>query len=126
MAAKKLKELSPEQYAFMNWLQVNHPNLMRAAEEHNRSLSGFMDSITNVFNSVMEKAPDLLQKYVAGKEQVAQLKMNIERAKEGQYPINPDGSLYAPRGVTPAQTVPTWVWFAGGGLLLALILMNRK
>lgn len=128
MSARKLKELTPAQYAFMSWLYANHPNLAKDAEEKNRSLSGFMDSLTSVFNSVIEKAPDLMNQYVAGKTQIEQLKANIARASAGQYPLNANGTVYTGGSVVPTvvSQVPTWVWFAGGAAVVALIFSLRK
>lgn len=107
-ANQKLKTLTPAQYAFMRWLAETHPSLLQLAEERRASLNGFMDSLSNVFNTVMEKAPDLLKQYVTSQEQVAQLKANIERAKAGQYPqqyvITPQApsSISMPSGQTLA------------------------
>lgn len=117
--AKKLKTITPAQYAFLQWLYTNHPNVAQAAEEHRTSLNGFMDSLTSVFNNVVDKAPDLLKSYVAGKEQLQTIKLNIERAKAGQYPIDA-GSLTG-RVQQAASGVPWWAWGAAGALVVYLL-----
>lgn len=125
MAEKKLKELTPAEFAFLSWIYKNHPNIAQAAEAHQKSLSGFMDSASNVLNSIMEKAPDLLNQYVAGKAQIDLLKQNIARAKAGQFPVNEAGSIYA--AAQAPQTVPTWAVVLGvGGALALLFVLARK
>jgi hypothetical protein len=116
---KQLKTLTPAQYAFMRWLDQNHPEVLRAAEERRASLSGFLDSLSNTFNNVMEKAPELMKSYVDGKAQIEQLKINIERAKRGEYPI--EQPLMA-RAHSAVNTIPSWVWAAGAAGLLYLLL----
>lgn len=125
MPEKKLKELTPAEFAFLTWLYRTHPNIAQAAESHQKSLNGFFDSLSNVFNSVMEKAPELMNQYVASKEQIAQLKLNIARAKAGQYPIS-EGSGVVAAAQAP-QVVPTWAVVLGvGGALALLYLLVRK
>lgn len=131
MAERAMKTLTPAQYAFLAWLHRNHPNVMSAAEERRASLSGFMDSLTTVFSTVMEKAPELMNQYVAGKTQLEQLKANIQRAKQGQYPIEfpttPAFAQQMPQMQAPmAQSVPTWVWAAGGAILVYLLVSPRR
>ena len=119
-ATKQLRTLTPAQYAFVKWLYEKHPNVAKAAEEHHASLNGFMDSLTSTFNNILDKAPDLLKQYVAGQQQIDELKLNIERAKQGQYPVSagiPQSQMLpAPAGV------PLIAWVAGGGILLYLLL----
>jgi hypothetical protein len=130
-AQQQLKTLSPAQYAFVSWLYTNHPNLAREAEEHREALSGFMDSLTSVFNTVITKAPDIMSQYVAGKQQTELLKINLARAKANEYPLDASGSLYTGGNTfqqavsAPMMGVPTWAWIAGGGLLLFLLLRKR-
>jgi hypothetical protein len=125
-----LKTLTPAQYAFVSWLYTNHPNIAREAEERREQLSGFMDSLTQVFKTVTDKAPDLLNQYVTGKQQIELLKINLERAKANAYPIDANGSLYT--GGTVSQQmqtgiagVPTWAWIAGAGVLVYLLMRKR-
>lgn len=118
MAEKQLKTLTPAQYAFIKWLSDTHPNLVAAAEERRASLNGFMDSLTNTFNNVIAKAPELLNQYVTGKAQVEQLKINIARAKEGQPPIT---NIPIAQAHSAASAVPGWVWAAGGAILVYLV-----
>lgn len=129
-AQQQLKTLSPAQYAFVSWLYTNHPNIAHAAEERREQLAGFMDSLTNVFNTVVTAAPDLMKQYVAGKEQIDLMKVNLERAKANQYPIDLNGSLYTGGAATqtlaaPVMGIPTWAWLAGGVLALYLLLRRR-
>ncbi len=119
MSEKALKTLTPAQYAFMRWLSETHPNLLAQAEDRRASLNGFMDSLTSVFTSITEKAPDLLNQYVTSKAQMEQLKLNIERAKRGEAPITQPLMVQASN--TAAQ-VPAWVWGAGGAILVYLLL----
>lgn len=118
---QKLRSLTPAQYAFMKWLSDAHPNLLREAEERRASLNGFMDSLSQTFKTVMDKAPDLLNQYVAGKQQLAQLKINIERAKAGQYPI--ESQIGVP--VAQAQSAIPWWAFAAGGAVLVYLLVKK-
>jgi hypothetical protein len=125
--SQQLKTLTPAQYAFVSWLYRNHPNIAREAEERREQLSGFMDSLTSVFTTVISKAPDLMNQYVTGKQQIELLKINLERAKSNEYPLDQSGSLYT--GGTAAQSVPTglnavptWAWIAGAGLVVFLLL----
>lgn len=124
-ATQQLKTLTPAQYAFVKWLYAKHPNVARAAEQHHASLNGFMDSLTTTFNTIVEKAPDLMKQYVTGKTQLEELKINLQRAKAGQYPLDTaSGSYYNPQqfGMPAPAGVPLLAWIAGGALLAFLIL----
>lgn len=119
MSDTKLRTLTPAQYAFMKWLNDAHPALLHAAEERRASLSGFMDSLKNTFDEIVKQAPELLKTYADGKNQIAQIKLNIERAKQGQYPI--ESATFA-SAQTRAQGLPPWAWAAGGAILVYLLL----
>lgn len=123
-AEKQLKTLTPAQYAFIDWLYKKHPNVARAAEAHHATLNGFMDSLTSVFNNVVTQAPELMKTYVAGKTQIDQLKINLERAKQGLYPLDVGGQVYSgSQSAMPSPAgVPLLVWIAGGALITFLIL----
>lgn len=121
-ATKQLKTLSPAQFAFMKWFYEKHPALARKAEEQHASLNGFLDSLTNVFNNVVTQAPELMKQYVAGKSQIDQLKINLERAKQGLYPLDAGGSVYAgqPQMSAPGG-VPVVAWLFGGAVLAFIV-----
>jgi len=126
-AQQQLKTLTPAQYAFVSWLYTTHPNIAREAEERREQLSGFMDSLTQVFNTVVTKAPDMLKEYVSGKQQIELLKINLARAKANEYPIDAGGSLYTGGGAAAQLQagiggVPTWAWIAGAGLVVFLLM----
>lgn len=130
MPSQQLKTLTPAQYAFVSWLYTNHPNIAREAEDRREQLAGFMDSLTKVFETVTAKAPDLLNQYVTGKQQVELLKINLARAKANEYPIDQSGSLYTGGTVmqqmqTGVGGLPTWAWIAGAGLLVYLFMRGR-
>lgn len=127
-ANKQMKTLSPQQYAFVLWLYKRHPNLARAAEARHESLEGFLDTASNVFNNIVEKAPDLLKTYVTGEQQIQQMKLNLERAKAGQYPLDSTGALYTGGGgrALASSQIPTWVWIAGGGLVAFLLITTLR
>ncbi len=118
---KTVGKLNASQIAFMNWLKANHPNLYAQSVQESPQLSGFMDSLANGFKSLMANSTQLLSQYVAGKSQIAQLKLNIERAKQGLAPITGNEPL-APVAPTGLAAVPMWVWIGGGGALLFLLL----
>lgn len=124
MAAEKaLKSLTPAQYAFVKWLYDKHPNIAQKAEAHHASLGGFMDSLTSVFNNVVTQAPELMKQYVSGKTQIETLKLNLARAKQGLYPVDEGGGVYAGAQPLPAPAgVPLTAWIAGGALLTLLLL----
>jgi len=123
MSAQALKTLTPAQYAFVKWLYARHPNIARAAEQHHASLNGFMDSLTTTFNTIVEKAPDLMKQYVSGKTQIEELKINLQRAKAGQYPLDASGGGYSQTTALPSPAgVPLIAWIAGGALIAYLVL----
>ena len=130
-AQTQLKTLTPAQYAFVSWLYTNHPNIAHAAEERREQLDGFMDSLTNVFNTVVTAAPDLMKQYVTGKSQIDLMKINLERAKANQYPLDANGSLFTggntlkAAATAPMMGVPVWAWVAGAGLLVYLLMRRR-
>ena len=119
---QKLRTLTPAQFAFLDWMNRRHPKLLKAAEERRDSIDGFFDSVSNVFKQVMEKAPDLAQQYVKGEQELAQLRANIARAQNNQYPIQ-----YASVAPTAPQmpTVPPLVWGALGAVAVWLIFSKR-
>lgn len=127
---KNVKSLTPAQFAFMKWINETHPNLMKAAEEHHKSLGGFLDTMTSTFNTIMTKAPDLLSQYVTGKAQIDTLKLNLERAKVGQMPLTDAGGIYtgAPNMLvqqTLIPGVPNWI-LGGAVAAIAVYLLMRK
>jgi hypothetical protein len=122
----RFAKLGKPQLAFMQWLQATHPNIYRQAVPDESGMSGVMDSITNGFNSLMSNAGTLLNQYVAGKQQIDLLKINISRAKQGLPPISATGPSNAIASSDSSSgflsAVPLWAWIglAVGGTWLLL------
>lgn len=107
------------------------------------TLSGLWESITSAFERVTTALPNLAQTYVTAKAQIDWLKLNAERAKKGEPPLDPvTGLPLQPQGViappvnsqaakietqiaTSAQGVPPWAWIAGAGVVAFLVLRGR-
>lgn len=122
---KELNTLSASEYIFLRWLAEHHPKLYADAEERQKSIGGFMDSLTTVFKSVSDAAPAVLEQYVKSQQDLAVLQENLARAKAGALPINNPGVIYAPRvASSPFAQVPVWAW-AAMGLGVAYLLMKR-
>lgn len=94
-----MKELTASEYVFLSWLQKTHPDLYQAAEERQKSLAGFMDSLSTVFTNIANAAPAVLQQYVKGKQELEVLKANLKRAQAGDVPIDATGRPYVATGV---------------------------
>lgn len=122
-----MKELSASEYVFLKWLQDTHPALYQAAEERQKSLGGFMDSLSTVFTNIANAAPGLLNQYVKGKQELEILKANLARAKAGEVPVDAAGQPYF-AGNAPRQdflsSVPGWAWAMLG--IGAVYLLTRK
>lgn len=116
---------------FLQWLAKNHPALYeRIIGKIDRpvGLSGFADSLTNVFNTVTESLPKLADTYIQTKAQYEQLRLNLERAKQGLTPIDVSGQPL-PLAEPPRSDVlelPTTgispVWLALGAVGAVLLL----
>lgn len=129
-----MKTLTVNQYLFMKWANKFNPALFEAvAGDPRQMLSGFMDSLSQGLQSFLSEAPKVYGQYLQGKQQIDALKLNIERAKLNQPPIDPyTGQIISqytpgygvPPGVTsgPFGNVPTWVIVAGVGALALLLL----
>jgi hypothetical protein len=117
MALAAVESKSAAQVAFLSWVKKNHPTFYAQLQQN----AGLGD-VTTTFNSVLNTASGLLTQYVAGKQQLALLKMNIERAKAGQLPLTSANYASITAGPPAQPSVPTWVWFAGGAAVLLLLL----
>ncbi len=125
-----MKTLTVNQYLFLKWANKFNPAMFEALVGDPRSmLSGFMDSLSTGLQAFLSEAPKVYGQYLQGKQQIDAMKLNIERAKLNQPPIDPyTGQVITsgmpgydvPPGVTSG--VPTWAWIAGAGLLAVLIL----
>lgn len=116
-----MKELSASEYIFLKWLAETHPNLYQAAEERQKTLGGFMDSLSTVFTSISNAAPGLLNQYVKGQQELAMLKENLARAKAGEVPLTATGVPYGgPVANNFFSSVPVWAWaiLAAAGVYL--------
>jgi len=126
-----MKKLSLNEYLFLKWVNKTHPQMFASvAGDPREALSGFMDSLSQGLQTFLAEAPKLYGQYLTGKREIAAMKMNVERLKAGQPPIDPATgqpiSQYTPGyGVPPGSSfvdsVPTWAWLAGAGLLAVLL-----
>lgn len=122
MSNKALKTLTPAQFAFLKWLHEAHPELAKAAEERRASIDGFMDSLTSTFDAITKNAPDLAAEYLKSREEIAQLDLNIARAKAGQQPVtNPLAFNFTRAASSTTAGVPTWAFAAGAAVLVYLL-----
>ena len=117
MAVAAVKSKSKAQVAFLSWVKAKHPAFYAQLQQE----AGLGD-VATTFNNVLNSASTLLTHYVAGKQQVALLKLNIERAKQGQLPLDQLQATRLREGPAVSPGVPTWVWVAGGAGLLFLLL----
>lgn len=117
---------------FLEWLAKTHPQLYQRIVgkiDVPVGLSGFADSLSNVFSTVTESLPKLAETYVTTKAQLEQLKLNLQRAQAGLTPIDvsgaplplapePQGDVFtlpSPGGISP-------MWLVLGGLAAFLFL----
>lgn len=118
-----LRSLSAAEYVFLRWLQDTHPRLYAEAETRQKGIGGFLDSFTQVIESIQKSAPDLMNQYMKGKQDLALLKENLARAKQGDMPIQAPGIVYQPPANALAS-VPWWAWgLMGVGVL---VLVSRR
>ncbi len=107
--------------AFVEWLAKKHPSFY--AQVRQDTGLGDVAPTPNLFTQILNSATGLLSQYVASKEQLAQLKVNIARAKAGQPPLTSDQFA---TGTVPQRSmlggIPTWVLLAGGAGILYLLL----
>lgn len=129
-----MKTLSVNEYLFLKWANKFNPALFEAvAGDPRQALAGFMDSLSAGLQSFLTEAPKVYGQYLQGRQQIDAMKLNIERAKLGQAPIDPyTGQVITAQtpgyGVPPGVTrgfldsIPPWAWIAGGGVLLLILL----
>lgn len=131
---------------FLRWLKLNHPNIYAQTVPAGQSvqLGGIFDSIAGAFNSVVSRANDLAATYLNVRNQTAQqkaaldlLRVNIERARQGLAPLNPDGSPVTTNQIGGTATTtdvglarsvggaPLWAWLALGGAGFYLLSKRR-
>jgi len=121
-----MKSMSPNEYLFMRWMSENHPRLLATVEDRRAGLSGVLDSVTGALDALMKTASSGLSTYVQGKQQLALLKTNVQRAKSGLPPLTAEGFQYQ---VSDADMraqrfpggLPVWVWVALAGGVFLLI-----
>jgi hypothetical protein len=129
-----MKKLSVNEFLFLKWVNKAHPQMFaQVAGDPREALSGFMDSLSTGLQSFLSEAPKLYGQYLSGKQEIAAMKMNVERAKAGYPPIDPrTGQVITPNtpgyDVPPGATrsfldsVPPWAIIAGvGGVVLLLL-----
>ncbi len=129
-----MKKLSVNEFLFLKWANKTSPQLFAAvAGDPRQALAGFMDSLSAGLQSFLSEAPKVYGQYLQGKQQIDAMKLNVARAKAGLAPVDPTTgqviSQYTPGYEVPPgatrnffESVPTWAWVAGGGLVLLLIL----
>jgi hypothetical protein len=131
---------------FLRWLKLNHPGIYADIVPAGESvkLGGLFDSIAGAFNNVVSKANELAATYLNVRNQTTQqkaaldlLRTNIERAKAGLAPLNPDGSVVTTNQIGNTATttdvelaqsvggVPMLAWLALGGLGLYVLTRRR-
>lgn len=120
MKAARSARITSGQAQFLAWFKHTHPSLYAQAAQS--AGLGDVGGIADGFNSLLNSATGLLSQYVAGKSQLDTLKINLARAKAGQAPIAA-GALPVERAAPSGlAAVPGWVWIAGAGGLLFLLL----
>jgi hypothetical protein len=129
-----MKKLSVNEFLFLKWANKFNPAMFEAlVGDPRQQLAGFMDSLSTGLQSFLTEAPKVYGQYLQGKQQIDAMKMNVKRAQAGLAPIDPSTgqpiTAYTPGyDVPPGMTrnffesVPTWAWVAGGGLVLLLVL----
>lgn len=124
---------------YIAWLRTNYPDLYDAAMP--QQMGGFLDSIGNVFNNVVNNVtqalPNLASTYANYRAQEQLIRMNSERAKQGLAPltyqngqlVDASGQPYTSGDLSIAQTAAKWgpmLALGGIGLLLVLFLTRRR
>jgi hypothetical protein len=118
---------------FLAWLRENHADLYARAMRDATApqLSGFLDSLTDTFKKITDSVPKLAETYVNTRAQIDAIKLNIERAKAGMYPIDPKtGQPYS--SGQPAQVEMAIARESGmnpmlllGGAVILFLLLRR-
>lgn len=120
--------------SFLSWLRENHPAIYADAmrEATAPQLAGFLDSLSDTFKKVVDSVPKLAETYVTTKAQIDAIKLNIERAKAGMYPIDPmTGQVYqsqSPAAVDVAVAQESGAinpWLLLGGAAVLFLLLRR-
>jgi hypothetical protein len=125
--------------AFLSWLRVNHPGLfteaMNVASAGASGMGDLASSIGSTWDKFVTTATQIAGQYVIGKQQLDLLKLNVERAKSGQAPVDANGvpiaapgsgylSPYAVDAARQGPAFPQWAIIAGVAVL-ALLLFKR-
>ncbi len=127
-------QASQSQIAFMNWLRLNHPNFLTQLEQDSSlgDVSSVLKSVGASFKNIVSNASGLLDQYVTSKDQLALIKINLARAKQGLPPFNSTADFNASQRMAsdaanqkPGLSMQSWLLIGGGGLVL-LYLFTRK
>lgn len=131
--------------AFFRWLRATSPHLYSAMlpeiQADPNQLSGFFDFVqsvgTSIGNAVSKAAdliPSLAQTYVQTRQQIDLIKVNVQRAQNGDAPVTalPAGQMApgAPGSQPPSffASIPMWGWavIGVGGFFVLSKLMGRR
>lgn len=121
------RTLNASEYLFIRWMAENHPGLLAAAENQVRQ-QGQLSGLTDALNSILGAVNRGIDTYVKGKESVALVKLNVQRAKQGLPPLTEAGDAYRVSAEDlknrsmPMMTPAKWVGLG----LLGLWLLTRE
>lgn len=118
------------QAAFINWLRTQQPRAYALIMSQPSTLGDWSDTISNVFKRVTETVSKLAPVYIESKAQYELLKLNIERAKAGQMPVQTlpgqtGGAVIDPNAQSFTSGLPSWAIPAAIGAVLFLFFMRR-
>lgn len=116
------------QLAFVKWVQSRFPRLYRGAmEQSGLGMGDFASSISNIFDGIKNTLTEIAPAYLQTRAEYELLKLNIQRARNGETPVNSleEGRRVATQGSAPAASVmPVWLIPVGIGIV-AFMLLRR-
>jgi len=127
-----LNKREQAQRAFLVWLRNRHPRIFASVNKDAESaqMGGLFDSIGNAFSKIdFEKVSDGITKagtaFIAVKGQRDLLKINLQRAKAGEPPLDYDSTGMQPT-IRTKVGVDSSILLAGGAALVAFFLLRKR
>ena len=115
---------------FLKWIRMYHPELFERVTEAPTALSGILDSINKVFDTVSNTIVKVGGAYVQGRAALDLVKANIKRAKMGLGPVNSleDANMLDMQGSGGGMfsSIPPVVLYVGLGVIAYFIFRKLR
>lgn len=117
--------------ALVQWVRYKYPRYyQQIVRDSGAGMGDISDAIGKFFTTITTGLSTLAPAYLQTRAEIELLKLNIQRAKQGQSPVNslPQAADSGSAGTLTTASgngLPSWAIPAGIGIVLLLFLMRR-